>query len=330
MMARGAGFGPKDIMYTANYPSDEDMGNALAEGVMITLDDGSLLGRLLENGTPDILSFRLNPGVGKGKYKGIITGGEGSKFGMPIEQTIEAYKRARELGVREFGLHLMAGSCVLDRGYFPALASRVTQMAGRISRKADVDFSFIDLGGGFGIPYEPGEEGLDIAYAGKETAGAFLDGCRDHGLGRPRLMIEPGRYIIGDAGVLAGQVCGIKRTDRTFIGTDAGMNALIRPAIYGAYHEAVLASRMEDPVEKATLTGQICENTDKMALDRLLPEARVGDIVAYLDAGAYGFAMSSNYNHTMRPAEALVEGHDAKLIRRRETFGQLIQNDADV
>jgi len=183
------------------------------------------------------------------------------------------------------------------------------------------------MGGGFGIPYEPGEERLDIARVGRETAKSFLDGCRDNGLGDPKLMIEPGRYLVGDAGILAARVRGVKRTDRTFIGTDAGMDTLIRPALYGAYHEAVLASRMDGQKEKATLTGRICENSDKMAIDRVLTRAEAGDIVAYLDAGAYGYAMSSNYNHSARPAEVLVDGTSARIIRKRETLGQMMQND---
>jgi len=326
ILAKKAGFPSNRIIYTGNFNSDLELNMALKERVMINLDDTAQLTRLMRFGRPKTLSFRINPGVGKGKYAGLVFGGKRTKFGVDEKKAVEGYLSAKRFGIRHFGIHMMSGSAILEKEYFPRVAERLLKIAGRIAKKVGIEFEFINIGGGFGIPYKPSERVLDIQFIGKEVGELFMKLPSKLSLGTPTLMIEPGRYIVGDTTVLLAKVHGKKKgAITTYVGTDAGMNTLLRPALYGAYHQVYVANRIyhRPSPENITICGQICENTDVIAEGRRLPSIKEGDILAILNAGAYGFAMSSQYNNRPRAAEVLVNGSTVDLIRERETVFDL-------
>ncbi len=218
---------------------------------------------------------------------------------------------------------------ILDKEYFPRVAERLLRIAGRIARKVGIEFEFINIGGGFGIPYKPTEKVLDIKFVGKEVAAVFNNLISEYSLGTPTLMIEPGRYVVGDSTVLLATVHGVKKsTATTYVGTDAGMNTLLRPALYGAHHQVYVANKIrhEPTAERVTVCGQICENTDLIADGRHLPLIKEGDVLAILNAGAYGFSMSSQYNNRPKAAEVLVHHGNVDVIRERETILDLTRH----
>ena len=316
-----AGVKPENILYTGNYESKDDLKAAFDSGAKINLDDISTLYRLLKIGTPEMITYRINPGKGKGKYEEITTGGDKAKFGVPYEKAVTAYKNAIDAGIKRFGAHMMTGSGVLDAEYFPNMLDLFLNELGEISSELGINFEFIDMGGGLGIPYFGDDETLDIKKVGKNTLSVFRKKVMELKLGNPTLALEPGRYLVGDAGIMVSRVTGIKEGYRTFIGIDAGFNTLIRSALYGAQHPIVIDGKEnEAPSVTADICGQICENTDIFAKDRMLPLTEEGDLAVFTQAGAYGNVMSMPYNLRFRPAEvAIVDGKD-KLITRREVF----------
>ncbi len=323
-LARHAGFAPADILYTGAYPSREEVAFACQTGVAINLDSDDYIEDVVAESRSPVLSFRINPGMGEGKHR-LVFAGPGAKFGLPEERAAAAFRKAREMGIKRFGIHMMAGSCVLDPSYFPLITSRLVEIAGNIASRVGISFEFIDVGGGFGVPYAPDEHPLPLEKVAAEVVAAFEKGCDRLSLGRPRLVVEPGRYLVCDAGILLTRVHVIKRLARTFVGVDAGMNTLLRPALYDAHHPILVANRLqrinEAPVD---VVGPICENTDVLASDRLLPEIHENDLLAVLNAGAYGFAMSSQYNNRPRSAEVLVRRGAHEIVREREDFADLI------
>jgi len=188
------------------------------------------------------------------------------------------------------------------------------------------EFEFINAGGGFGIPYIPGKEVLDIKTVAESMSRVFNSYVDNGHLGDPYLFIEPGRYIVGDAGMILARVHAIKESEKTYVGTDAGMNTLLRPALYGAYHHMYLVNRLDSIPEKMiNICGQVCENTDILAKDREFPEVKMGDLIAIHNAGAYGYTMSSQYNTRPRPPEVLANKGTSELIRERESISDLIK-----
>ncbi len=327
MLARMAGFESSRMLYSGNYNTDEELSYGFDSGAIINLDDGPLLERLLRFGRPGVVSFRINPGTGKGKYEGLVTAGPDAKFGMMEEEAMRAYRRAKEAGIRRFGLHMMSGSNVLDPEYFPAITERLMDIAGRISSGLGIEFEFIDIGGGFGVPYQEEESELPIDEVAQMVVAKFEERIAStRTMGDPTLFIEPGRYIVCDAGVLLASVTHVKKAGKNFVGCDAGMNTLLRPALYGAYHEILPAGRMDEAKTiVANVTGQICENTDIMGRDRKLPDLAPGDLLAFLNVGAYGYSMASNYNTRTMPAEAFIIGGKAYLTRERETMTDFVR-----
>ncbi|MCK4716878.1 MAG: diaminopimelate decarboxylase [Candidatus Marinimicrobia bacterium] len=320
-LALQAGVKPENILYTGNYESPDDLKAAFDSGAKINLDDISTLYRLLKIGTPELITYRINPGKGNGKYEEITTGGDKAKFGVPYEKSVTAYKNAIDAGIKRFGAHMMTGSGVLDADHFPNMLELFLNELGEIRSELGTNFEFIDMGGGLGIPYFGDDEMLDIKKVGKNTLSVFQKKVKQLKLGNPTLALEPGRYLVGDAGIMISRVTGIKEGYRTFIGIDAGFNTLIRSALYGAQHPIVINGKEnEAPSIKADICGQICENTDIFAKDRMLPLTEEGDLMIFTQAGAYGNVMSMPYNLRFRPAEvAIVNGKD-KLITRREVF----------
>lgn len=322
-LAQMAGFSIEDMLLTACYIDLADFKKALELGVLVNLDDPSVLSALSPNEVPNRICVRINPGFGKAAFPSLVLGGEGSKFGMSEEAALAAIEKAKALGVNEFGLHMMAGSCVLDPAYFGQVTRRLLDIADRIADKVGIEFEFIDVGGGFGVPYAPSEKPLDIDRTAEEICVALREHFGSTSSG-PRLLVEPGRYLVCDSTILLSRVRAVKAGPVPFVGIDAGMNTLLRPALYGAYHEIVLANRLESRMRTTNVCGTVCENTDIIARNRTLPFMVPGDLVAILNAGAYGFSMSSQYNTRPRAAEVLVKDGGHELVRERETLEDLV------
>lgn len=322
-----AGFEPSRILYTGNNVNDDELKFAVSSGITINIDSVSQLKRLSKITDPSKhkISFRINPKIGAGHHEHCITGGELSKFGVMEEKAVSIYKMAQNLGFKLAGIHAHIGSGILDPEPFMLAVEKLMEVAGRVHADLGVEFEFIDFGGGLGIPYHPDESKLDIEVFSKEITDLFKEKLEQYDLGKPAMYLEPGRYIVGDTSVILTKVNTIKQSYRKFAGVDAGFNTLIRPAMYGSYHPIVIANRPDEkPVQKIDIAGNLCESGDLFARDRPMPEIKEGDILAILNAGAYSFSMSSQYNSRPRPAEVLVcDGRD-EIIRERETFADLL------
>jgi diaminopimelate decarboxylase len=325
-LAKLTQFRNDQLLYSGNYNSDYELYAGIASGAAINLDDIALLPRLLKHSNPEILSFRVNPGVGEGQYPGLVFGGENTKFGVEESEIVQAYSQAKAGGIRKFGIHMMTGSNVLKFDYFVSVTRKLFQIAEEIAKNVGLTFEFVDIGGGFGVPYKPDEPALEIEALGSHIGSLFKEFVEKGNIGEPYLMIEPGRFVISDSTILLGRVHHIKKTwGRIFVGTDIGMNTILRPALYGAYHHIYVANRpLTKPDTVVTVTGQVCENTDVLAKDRTLPQINVGDVIVVMNAGAYGFSMSSQYNTRPKPVEVLVNDGQAETIRERETVGDFI------
>ena len=326
VLAAWAGFESDELLYSGNYNSDHELSQGIFSGAAVNLDDTALLPRLLKQGVPEVLSFRVNPGIGGGQYPGLVFGGENTKFGVPESEIVHAYTQAKANGIKRFGIHMMSGSNVLNVDYFESVTRKLFEIAESVSKNVGITFEFVDIGGGFGVPYKPDEQPLDIETVGSRVGAMFTQYVDRGVIGQPYLMIEPGRFIVSDSTVLLGRIHHIKNSGKkTYVGTDIGMNTLLRPALYGAYHHIYIANR---PLAKSdttvTLTGQVCENTDVLAKDRELPRIELGDTITVVNAGAYGYSMSSQYNSRPRPAEVLVNDGQAEIIRERETVTDLL------
>lgn len=324
LLANKAGFDAKRVLYTGNYESTEDLTEATKYAEQINMDDINSFRRLLRIKLPEIISFRINPGIGKGGFEGIVTAGSDAKFGVPYEQAFEAYKLALDSGVKRFGIHMMTGSNNLEPYYFAEVVDKLLTITGNVFTKLGIVPEYIDIGGGLGIPYDDDEEELNIEETARLVAETLKEKCLKYNFGEPELKMEPGRYLIGNAGFLISRVTGIKNSYKRFVGIDAGMNVLIRPALYGAKHRIKIYSK-EERNAFYYVCGQICENSDILASHIYLPEVEEGDIAIILDAGAYGFSMSSNYNNRLRPAEVLVQKGQARLIRARESYDDMLK-----
>lgn len=230
LLAKHVGLGGEDVMFSGNFLSDDDIRQGLESGVIFNLDDISLLPRLLKFGKPEILSFRVNPGYGKSNVGEFVTNaGPNAKFGIHPDKVMEAYKLAKEAGIKRFGAHMMTGSCITDAEYFPFVTGLLMDIIGKTGKELKIDFEFIDLGGGLGIPYKPGEPALDLEKAAELTAKMFRSKVAEYGLKPPQLKMEPARYFVGNAGYLIGRVHSIKESYKKIAGTDIGMNTLARP-----------------------------------------------------------------------------------------------------
>jgi len=326
-LALTAGFKPNEILYTGINVGDEELKYVLSEGVMINLDSISQLKKLLRFGVPETLSFRINPEHGAGHHEFVVTASKHAKFGMNGYSALKAYEVAKKAGVKNFGIHMHIGSGIMDADPYIKSGGRLLKVAWKINIKLGIKFDFIDLGGGMGVPYKPEDKELDLDDFCSRLVGMFNWKLSEYALGLPELWIEPGRFIVADAGVLLTRVNAVKQVfNKKFVGVDAGFNVLIRPAMYGAYHHVIVANKLdEQPTEVYDVVGPICETCDVLAKDRLLPKICERDLIAVLSVGAYGFSMSSQYNSRPRPAEVLVKDGKYALIREAETFEDLIR-----
>ncbi|MFZ5564508.1 MAG: diaminopimelate decarboxylase [Thermodesulfobacteriota bacterium] len=317
VLARQAGAAGEEIMFTSNNTSADEFEAALADGgCILNLDDISLIPKVPR--LPELICFRYNPGERR-TGNAIIGNPVEAKYGVAHDQILEAYRRVRDMGVKRFGLHAMLASNERNHTYMVTTAEMLLDLVRDIADTLNIRFEFVNIGGGLGIPYRPGEAHLDLRAMGAEIRAAFERFGRERGW-TPRLYIESGRFMTGPHGALVTRVINRKHIYRTYVGVDACMSALMRPAIYGAYHHITLPGKDRGPLETVDVVGALCENNDKFAVQRDLPVAAEGDLMVIHDTGAHGIAMGFNYNGRLRPKELLLrEDGGVELIRRAET-----------
>jgi diaminopimelate decarboxylase len=320
-LARRVGMRGEEIMLTSNDTPASEFRAAKELGAIINLDDISHIEYLEKNvGLPETICMRYNPGdLKQGNL--IIGHPEEAKYGFTHEQIIEGYRILKRKGVKQFGVHTMVASNELDPGYFIETAEVLFTLIAEVYEKAGVKISFANLGGGVGIPYKPGEKAVDMELVSAGIREKYEELISGNGLTPLKIFFELGRAITGPYGYLAAKVLHIKNTYKRFAGLDASMANLMRPGMYGAYHHITVAGKENDPSDrKYDVTGSLCENNDKFAIDRMLPELVPGDIVVIHDAGAHGHSMGFNYNGKLKSAELLLRKNgDVVQIRRPET-----------
>ena len=328
-LARKAGMLPQNLLFNGSSKTPDDLKLAVSTGVRISLDSTDELYQLesvaSEMGQVVEVSFRVNPAINAPTHPKIATGLASSKFGIAADAIISAYDAALACEhITPVGIHCHIGSQILALEPFAEEANVLMRIVAELHERG-VAFKFVDLGGGLGIPYNHSDE---AAPSFDSYAQAVIPPCKEMftELGiSPEIWVEPGRSIVGDSTILLTRVNSVKKAHKNFVNVDAGFNLLIRPAMYNAYHEVIVANRASEPAgDSYTITGPICETGDILAHDRTLPPVHAGDLIAVLDAGAYGFSMASQYNCRPRCAEVLVKGARAELMRRSETVDDII------
>lgn len=322
LMADAVGFKGDEIMFSSNDTPAEDFQLARKLNATINLDDIThidFLERVAD--IPDTVCCRYNPGGHFAIANNIMDNPGDAKYGMTREQLTEAYKRLMAKGVKHFGLHAFLASNTVTNDYYPELARILFKVAVELKEETGASIEFINLSGGVGIAYRPGQPQNDIMEIGEGVRRAYEEVLAPAGMGNVRLYTEMGRYMLAPYGALVSRVIHQKHIYKEYIGLDACAANLMRPAIYGAYHHITVMGKENAPCDhKYDVTGGLCENNDKFAIDRMLPEINIGDLVFIHDAGAHGFAMGYNYNGKLRSAELLLkEDGSVEMIRRAET-----------
>ncbi len=316
-LCRSIGGHGEDIMFTSNNTSHEAF-LAAAEngGCILNLDDINLIDKVPE--FPELISFRYNPG-GRRTGNDIIGKPLEAKYGVSHDQVIETYKKAKAKGATRFGIHTMVASNELNYKYMVRTAEMLLELVTAVSAELGIRFEFINIGGGMGIPYQPDVPGLDIESMGREITALFDSFKKQHGYS-PALFMESGRLMTGPHGALVVTAINRKEIYRTYVGVNATMSALMRPALYGAYHHIdVLGREQSEKLETVDVVGSLCENNDKFAIQRDLPPVIDGDLLIIHDTGAHGHAMGFSYNGNLRPKELLLAVNGTvELIRREE------------
>ena len=322
MMSERCGIVGDEIMFSSNDTPAEEFVKAKELGAIINLDDITHIDFLKETaGIPETICCRFNPGGVFELGTDIMDNPGDAKYGMTRPQLTEAYKRLKELGAKKFGLHAFLASNTVSNEYYPELARILFNVAVEIKEETGVELSFINLSGGVGIPYTPDKEPNDIFVIGEGVRKAFEEVLVPAGLGDMKIFTELGRYMLAPNGHLVTRAIHEKHTHKEYIGVDACAANLMRPAIYGAYHHITVMGKEDAPCDhKYDVTGSLCENCDKFAVDRMLPKIDIGDLLVIHDAGAHGFSMGYNYNGRLRSAEILLkEDGSTEMIRRAET-----------
>ena len=322
----------ESIMFTANDTPAEEFRKAWALGAIVNFDDVSHIdyfadvvpefrARIAAEADRRVFCCRYNPGPLKGG-NAIIGKPEEAKYGMTREQLFEAYRQMKEMGVKRFGLHTMVASNELDPDYIVDTAKLLFELVADLTQQLGITFEFVNIGGGIGIPYRPDQKAMDIERVSDGIRAAYRDIVDGRGLKPLKLYMECGRCITGPYGYLVARVLHIKNTYRMYAGLDACMSNLMRPALYGAYHEIVVPGKeASGDTSVYDVTGSLCENNDKFAIQRVLPVLAPGDLVVICDAGAHGHAMGFQYNGKLRSAELLLEEDGSvRQIRRAETL----------
>ena len=322
LISEAAGLKGEEILLTSNDTPADEFQKAIELGAIINLDDITHLDYLEKHaGLPKVLCFRYNPGD-EVEGNDIIGQPTEAKYGLTHEQMLEGYRRAKEKGVKRFGLHTMVASNERRTEAFLLTARLMFELAVELKEKLDISVEFVNLGGGFGIPYRPEEEPLNLREIGEGIHKLYQKMMVPQGLDNVAIMTESGRAMTGPAGWLVSIVLHEKHTYKDYIGLDSCMANLMRPALYGAYHHITVAGKEDAPLDHVyDVTGSLCENNDKFAINRQLPEINVGDIVIIHDTGAHGSAMGFNYNGKLWCAELLLrEDGSIELIRRAQTI----------
>ena len=323
-----SGYTPDRLMFTGTSVRNDELKFLADANITVNIDSQSELDRLLKISVPPIVSVRVNPEVGAGHHSHCITAGPDSKFGLWEEETIQAYAIAQRARVERFGIHMHIGSGILEVEPYVQAVDKLLSIAKRVHEEVGINFEFIDIGGGFGVPYKPEDKDFDWSEFASKVIGLFKNKVAEYGLGKPFLCVEPGRYLVCDASILLTSVNTVKVTPaKKFVGVDAGFNTLVRPAMYGSYHPILVANKLgAAETETYDVVGPICESGDVLAKDRQLPQIEEGDLIAVLNAGAYGFSMSSQYNSRPRATEVLITQGKPFIIREREQINTLTAN----
>lgn len=323
MLSEAMGVLGHDIMFSSNDTPAAEYSYAAKLGAVINLDDithidfvEKILGKL-----PETMSCRYNPGGVFKMSNGIMDNPGDAKYGFTKEQMFEGYRILKEKGVKHFGIHAFLASNTVTNEYYPVLAKDLFELAVRLEKETGADIKFINLSGGVGIPYTPDQEPNDIRAIGEGVRRVYEEVLVPAGMGDVAIYTEMGRFMMGPYGQLVTQAIHEKHTHKEYIGVDACAVNLMRPAMYGAYHHITVLGKEDAPCDhKYDVAGSLCENNDKFAVDRMLPEIEKGDYLVIHDAGAHGFAMGYNYNGKLKSAELLLkEDGSVKLIRRAET-----------
>ena len=322
MLSEAIGAVGEDIMFSSNATPAEEFAYASKLGAIINLDDFTHIDFLEKTigYIPETISCRYNPGGLFQISNDIMDNPGDAKYGMTTEQLFEAFKVLKAKGAKHFGIHSFLASNTVTNEYYPMLAKMLFELAVELTKEAGVHIAFINLSGGIGIPYRPDQEANDIKAIGEGVRKAYEEVLVPEGMGDVAIYTELGRYMMGPYGCLVTKAVHEKHTHKEYIGCDACAVNLMRPAMYGAYHHITVMGKENEPCNyKYDITGSLCENNDKFAVDRMLPKIEIGDTLVIHDTGAHGFAMGYNYNGKLKSAEVLLcEDGSAKLIRRAE------------
>jgi len=323
MLAERVGLKGEDIVFTSNDTPSSEYVKAKELEVIINLDDSSHI-EFLDKvaGIPEFISFRYNPGPMRQGGNSIIGNPEEAKYGVTKEQLFEAYPKVQELGAKRFGIHTMVISNELDPNYFVETARMMFELIVELKKTLGIRIEIVNLGGGIGIPYRPDQEPVDLEYIGAEIKKVYEEIIVPNGLDPLKIALECGRVITGPYGYLVSRVLHKKEIYKNYVGLDSCMADLMRPGLYGAYHHITVVGKENMPADfKYDVTGSLCENNDKFAIDRMLPKIDIGDLIVIHDTGAHGHAMGFNYNGKLRPAELLLKSDGSiQVIRRAETI----------
>lgn len=324
VLSKKVGFTGEEIMFSSNDTAAKEFKEAKEVGVIINLDDITHI-KTLEDiaGIPEVICFRYNPGpLRKSEGNVIIGNPEQAKFGMTKDQLLESYKIMRNKGVKRFGLHTMVVSNELNIDALAETTDMLFDLVIEINQELGIKIEFINLGGGIGIPYKPEQEEVNLEELSKRIKAQYEEKIVGNNLDPLRIIMECGRMVTGPYGYLVTRVIHEKHIYKEFIGVDACMANLMRPGMYGAYHHETVLGKENAPLDHTyDVVGSLCENNDKFAIDRKLPEIEVGDIIVIHDTGAHGYSMGFNYNGKLRSAELLLRPDGVvKMIRRAETI----------
>ena len=323
MLSKAVGIKGEDIMFSSNDTPAEEYAYAAKLGATINLDDithidflEGILGKL-----PETISCRYNPGGVFQMSNGIMDNPGDAKYGFTTEQMFEGFRILKEKGVKRFGIHAFLASNTVTNEYYPMLAKQLFEMAVQLKKETGADIQFINLSGGVGIPYQPGQQGNDIQAIGEGVRKVYEETLTPAGMGKVAIYTEMGRFMMGPYGALVTKVIHEKHTHKEYLGVDACAVNLMRPAMYGSYHHITVLGREGEPCTcQYDVAGSLCENNDKFAIDRMLPKVEIGDYLVIHDTGAHGFSMGYNYNGKLKSAELLLkEDGSVQLIRRAET-----------
>ena len=323
LMSESVGSVGEDIMFSSNDTPAEEFRLAAKLGAIINLDDITHIDFLEQTigKIPETISCRYNPG-GLFKISNSIMDNPGdAKYGMTTEQIFEAFKILKAKGAKEFGIHAFLASNTVTNEYYPTLAKVLFEVAVKLQKETGAHIKFINLSGGIGIPYKPDQEPNDIKVIGEGVRKVYEEVLVPAGMGDVAIYTELGRFMLAPYGCLVTKAIHEKHTHKEYIGVDACAANLMRPAMYGAYHHITVMGKEEEPCDHMyDVTGSLCENNDKFAIDRMLPKIDMGDLLVIHDTGAHGFSMGYNYNGRLRSAEVLLkEDGSTQLIRRAET-----------